>query len=143
MATGRTPGTKRGPTKRAAATSPIKKRAPASRAILAKLRPLCLAQPDATEVLAWGEPTWRVGGGKIFAQYDDHHHGAEHVSVHLAAPDGAQQALIEADPERFFRPPYVGHRGWIGVVLDTDPDWGMVAGLVEQAYGVIKHARKR
>jgi len=122
-------------------THPVKKRAPVSKTVMKRLREICNALPDTTEVPAWGEPTWRVSG-KIFAQLDDHHHGAAHVSVWLPAPDGAQQALIETDPERFFRPPYVGHRGWIAVVLDTDPDWDMVSALVAQAHGMT-HKPKR
>ena len=114
-----------------------KKRSRESKAIWARLAQLCLALPDTTEVIAWGEPTWRVHG-KIFAMLDDHHHGAPHVSVHLAAPTGAQAALIDADPARFFRPPYTGGKGWIGVVLDTKPDWDMVASLLAQAHEVIR-----
>ncbi|MGE5185466.1 MAG: MmcQ/YjbR family DNA-binding protein [Acidobacteriota bacterium] len=121
-------------------THPVKKRTRASKAIIARLHEICLALPETTEVLAWGEPTWRVRG-KIFAQLDDHHHGSGHVAVWLPAPDGAQAALIDADPERFFRPPYVGHKGWIAVILDGDPDWGMVASLVEQAHGIIAGSR--
>ncbi len=117
-------------------THPVKKRTRESKAIITRLQKICLALPETTEVLAWGEPTWRVRG-KIFAQLDDHHHGSAHVAVWLPAPDGAQAALIDADPERFFRPPYVGHKGWIAVVLDGDPDWRMVASLVEQAHGLI------
>ena len=117
-----------------------KKRSRESKAIWARLAKLCLALPDTTEKLAWGEPTWRVHG-KIFAMLDDHHHGAAHVSVHLAAPAGAQAALIDADPERFFRPPYTGGKGWIGVVLDTKPDWDMVASLLAQAHGVISYSK--
>lgn len=118
-------------------THPVRKRTPVSRAVITKLRAICCALPGVTEQVSWGEPTWRVSG-KIFAQLDDHHHGAEHVAVWLPAPDGAQAALIDSDPERFFRPPYVGHRGWIAVILDTDPDWDMVGALVEQAHGLIK-----
>jgi hypothetical protein len=123
-------------------THPVKKRTPVSRAIIERLRKACLRLEDTTEVLAWGEPTWRVGG-KIFAQLDDHHHGADHVSVWIPAPDGAQQALIESDPERFFRPPYVGHRGWVAIVLDTDPDWNMVGALLEQAHGLVRPPPRR
>jgi hypothetical protein len=65
---------------------------------------------------------------------DDHHHGAEHLSVHVPQPPGAQEALIHSDPERFFRPPYVGPSGWIGIVLDTNPDWDVVASLVREGY---------
>ena len=70
----------------------------------------------------------------MFAMLDNHHHGGEHLSVWLPQPLGAQAALIDADPDRFFRPPYVGPKGWVGVVLDTKPDWKMVAGLVRDAY---------
>ena len=65
---------------------------------------------------------------------DTHHHGADHVAVWLPARPGLQEALIEEDPARFFRPPYVGHKGWVGVRIDQKPDWRMVAGLVEDAY---------
>ena len=121
---------------------PTKKPSAEGRKIADRLRKIVRALPDTEEKLAWGEPTWRVGG-RIFAQLDDHHHGAEHVSVHLAAPAGAQHALIDADPERFFRPPYVGGAGWIGVVLDGKPDWKMVAHLVEQAHGIIALKKKK
>ena len=120
----------------------MKKRTKEGLAIIKQLDAICLALPDAVEQPAWGEPTWRVRG-KIFAQFDDHHHGADHIAVWLPAPDGAQQALIEAEPERFFRPPYVGHKGWIAVILDTKPDWEMVASLVAQAHGMIAGKRPR
>lgn len=122
-------------------THPVKKRTAESKALLAKIRETCMAQPDATEQLAWGEPTWRVGG-KLFAQFDDHHHGGEHVSVWLPAPDGAQAALIEAEPEHIWRPPYVGHLGWIAVRLDTEPPWAMVEALVAQAHEMILAKQK-
>lgn len=123
-------------------THPAKKRTKESRALIAKIRKTCLALPDATEQVAWGEPTWRIGG-KLFAQFDDHHHGGAHVSIWLPAPDGAQAALIEAEPEHIWRPPYVGHKGWIAVKLDTDPPWSMVEALVAQAYELIKPPPKR
>jgi len=110
---------------------PPKVRTAATLALIERLREICLALPDVTEQVAWGEPTWRVG--KIFAMCDTYHHGSPHLSVHLAAPPGAQAALVEAEPERFFRPPYTGGKGWIGVVLDTEPDWDMVAALVATA----------
>ncbi|HJQ83883.1 MAG TPA: MmcQ/YjbR family DNA-binding protein [Candidatus Binatia bacterium] len=101
-------------------------------AAVARLRKICLALPGATEKIAWGEPTWRAG--KIFAQMDTHHHGADHLAVWLPARPGVQEALVEEDPERFFRPPYVGHLGWIGVRIDGKPDWRVLAGLVAAAY---------
>ncbi len=73
-----------------------------------------MALPEATEKLSHGEPTWFAGKGKVFAMLDDHHHGAAHLSVWLPQPFGAQEALIGSNPERFFRPPYVGVSGWVG-----------------------------
>jgi predicted DNA-binding protein (MmcQ/YjbR family) len=108
---------------------------------LARLRALCLALPEATEKISHGEPTWKAGKGKVFAMLDDHHHGAPHLSAWLPAGLGAQEALIDSDPKRFFRPPYVGHLGWVGVVLDKSPDWKMVAWLVEQAYRLVAHPK--
>jgi hypothetical protein len=107
-----------------------------------KLRAICLALPEATEKIAWGEPTWRVRG-KLFAQLDDHHHGADHLAVWLPAPLGEQEAMVFADPERFFRPPYVGPRGWVGVRIDRRPNWTQVATLVEQAYRQVAPLRLR
>jgi hypothetical protein len=97
-----------------------------------RLRAICLALPEVTEKIAWGEPTWRAG--KIFAQMDTHHHGADRVAVWLPARPGVQEALVEEDPVHYFRPPYVGHKGWVGVRIDRDPDWRAVAGLVVEAY---------
>ena len=108
-------------------------------AAVERLRRICLKLPDATEKLAWGEPTWRAG--KIFAQMDTHHHGSDHLAVWLPARPGLQEALVEEDPVRFFRPPYVGHLGWLGVRIDRKPDWKVVAGLVEEAYRLVAPAR--
>lgn len=118
------------------------KRAPArGQDPVARLRAICLALPEANEKTSHGEPTWFAGKGKVFAMLDNHHHGAEHLSVWLPAGPGAQQGLIESDPKRFFRPPYVGPSGWVGVVLDTRPNWTMVAWLVEQAYRLVAQKR--
>lgn len=103
-------------------------------AVVERLRQICLALPDADERLSHGEPTWFAGRGKVFAMLDDHHHGAEHVAVWLPLAEGEQERLIALGPERFFRPPYVGHRGWVGVVLSEGPDWAEVEGLVHQAF---------
>jgi predicted DNA-binding protein (MmcQ/YjbR family) len=121
-------------------THPARVRTAESKRLIARLQPICMALPGTTEQIAWGEPTWRVRG-KIFAQLDDHHHGSGHVSVWLPAPDGAQAALIDAEPDRIFRPPYVGHKGWIAVILDGDCDWAMVEALVAQAHGLIAAKR--
>jgi hypothetical protein len=115
--------------------------APRGAGPLARLRALCLALPEAVEKVSHGEPTWFAGKGKVFAMFDEHHHGARHVSVWLPAAVGAQEALIESDPKRYFRPPYVGPSGWVGVVLDDRPDWKVVAWLVEQAFRHVAHRR--
>jgi hypothetical protein len=107
-------------------------RTKAEAAAIGRLRRICMALPDVTEKIAWGESTWRAG--KIFAQMDTHHHGAAHVAVWLPARPGVQEGLVEEDPVHFFRPPYVGHKGWVGVRIDNGPDWNTVAGLVADAY---------
>ena len=84
---------------------------------LETIRRLALALPEAVDRDSHGEPAWFVQGKRLFAMYADQHHD-ERVAVWCAAPLGAQETLVEVDPERFFRPPYVGHRGWIGVYLD-------------------------
>ena len=102
--------------------------------LVERLRKICLAFPEAGERLSHGEPTWFAGKGKAFAMLDNHHHGSPHLSVWLPQPSDVQETLIRADAERFFRPPYVGPSGWIGVVLDTRPDWKMVRQLVREAF---------
>ena len=107
-----------------------------------RLRAICLTLPETTEKLAWSEPTWRVKG-KLFAQLDNHHHGADHLAVWLPAPLGEQESMVYLDPVRFFRPPYVGQRGWVGVRIDRRPDWALVATLVKQAYREVAPPRLR
>ena len=108
---------------------------------VARLRDVCLALPEANERLSHGSPSWFAGKGKVFAALDDHHHRAPHLAVWLPVPPGAQEDLIESDPKRYFRPPYVGPSGWVGVVLDKRPNWSVVALLVEQAYRHVAHKR--
>jgi hypothetical protein len=115
-------------------THPVKERTAADERLAERLRTICLALPEAGERLSHGEPTWFAGKGKVFAMLDSHHHGASHLSVWLPQPLGVQESLIEHDPERFFRPPYVGPSGWVGVVLDTGPDWKVVEVLVRDAF---------
>lgn len=98
---------------------------------LPRLRALCLALPEVTEKVSHGEPTWFVR--KTFVMYAHHHHD-DRLAFWCAAPSGAQEELVAADPERFFRPPYVGGRGWLGVRLDRDPDWDEIAEIVRDAY---------
>jgi predicted DNA-binding protein (MmcQ/YjbR family) len=108
-----------------------------------RLRRICMALPEANERLSHGEPTWFAGKGKVFAMLDNHHHGSSHLSVWLPMPVDVQQDLLEADSKRFFRPPYVGPKGWVGVVLDTKPDWKLVLQLVRDAYAFVATAKLR
>ena len=117
-------------------------RTPPARTPTDRLRAICLALPETSEKVAWGEPTWRVKG-KLFAQLDNHHHGADHLAVWLPAPLGEQESLVFLDPQRFFRPPYIGPRGWVGVRIDGRPDWKLVASLVQQAYREVAPPRLR
>lgn len=103
---------------------------------LEKLRRICLALPEATERLSHGEPTWFVRGKKTFASYADHHHD-DRLAFWCAAPDGAQEMLVGTHPDRFFVPPYVGHRGWLGVYLDVPVDWDEVGEIVTDAYRMV------
>jgi hypothetical protein len=102
---------------------------------IVKLRAICLALPEAAEVEAWGEPTFRVRN-KIFAMYADagNHHGGGRSSVWCAAAHVTQDLLVRSDPDRYFAPPYVGPKGWVGVHLDARPDWPSVADLLQDAY---------
>ena len=108
---------------------------------LERLREICLSLPEATERLSHGAPTWFVRDKKVFVTFADNHHDDGRLAFWCAAPPGAQEALIAEDPERFFRPPYVGVRGWLGVRLDRPTDWTVIAELVEDAYRMIAPRR--
>jgi hypothetical protein len=105
----------------------------ATRDPLDTLRSLCMALPEVTERLSHGEPTWFVRDKKTFVMYADHHHD-DRLAFWCAAPEGAQELLTGADPARFFRPPYVGVRGWLGIYLDVPQDWDELAVMVRDAY---------
>ena len=95
-----------------------------------------MALPEVTERLSHGAPTWFVRGKKTFVQLWEHgHHGDTFPHLWCAAPPGAQQELVETEPDRFFRPPYVGVRGWVGVYLDVPGvDWSEIEEIVTDAY---------
>ena len=101
-------------------------------AITNRVRKICLALPEAAEKEAWGDPTFRVKD-KIFAMEK---RGDGRVSVWFKAPPGSQAVLIGADAEMFFRPPYVGQKGWVGMRLDKKPDWKEVAVLLKRSYAL-------
>lgn len=103
---------------------------------LERLRKLCLAFPEAHEVAAWNEPTFRVKN-KMFATYAsaDNHHGAGHASAWVKAKLVTQDLLLRAEPTLYFKPPYVGPKGWVGVWLDgKSVDWNTLEGLLLDAY---------
>lgn len=101
---------------------------------LAHVRAACLALPEVEERLSHGTPTWFVRGKKSFVMFQSDHHGDGILGIWCAAAPGVQEELIEAEPDRFFRPPYVGHRGWLGVRLDRSPDWDELAEIATDAY---------
>jgi hypothetical protein len=106
---------------------------------LERLRRLCLALPEVTERPSHGEPAWFVRGSRLFVSYADHHHG-DRLGFWCAAPPGAQQELVRESPGRYFVPPYVGHRGWLGVRLDMPADWAAIAEIVQDAYRAVAPA---
>src|SRR3712207_761516 len=87
---------------------------------LERVRRICLALPEAWEQEAWGAPTFRVRK-RMFAMYDFHHSGG-HVALWCNAPLGVQEHLVGAEPEKYFMPPYMGVKGWVGIVLDQVDD---------------------
>lgn len=101
---------------------------------LAEVRRACQALPEVEERPSHSAPTFFVRGKRSFVMFHDDHHGDGILGIWCAAPPGAQAELVETEPDRFFVPPYVGHRGWIGVRLDRSPDWGELGDIVTQAY---------
>ena len=112
---------------------------------LSRLRALCLALPETSERPSHGAPTFFVREKRSFLTVMTNHHGDGRFAIWCAAGEGVQRMLVEADPERFFVPPYVGHRGWLGVRLDRgldgDTAWDELAGIVEDAYAEVAPAK--
>jgi hypothetical protein len=109
---------------------------------LDRIREICKSFPEVTERPSHGAPTWFVRDKSVFVTFwESGHHQHDFPHLWCAAPPGAQEALIATDPERYFRPPYVGGRGWLGVRLDLPVDWTELAELCEDAYRVIAPKR--
>lgn len=104
-----------------------------------RIRAACLALPEVDERLSHGEATWFVGK-RVFVTSADRHHD-DRRAVWIAGAEGVQETLVESDPARFFRPPYVGGRGWIGVYLDVSVDWDELEALFRDAYRLIAPRR--
>lgn len=109
-----------------------------------RLRELCLSLPEVQERLSHGEPCFFIRGKKTFVMCDTDHHGSGHLGFWCPAAPGVQEELIAQDAVRFFRPPYVGPRGWLGVRLAgygiPEPDWREVDEVVRDAYRQIAPA---
>ena len=116
--------------------------------VLERLREICLGLPESSERLSHGAPTFFVRDKRAFLMVMTDHHGDGRFAIWCAAPEGLQRSLVDADAERFFVPPYVGHRGWLGVRLDRGLDWNELAGIAEDAYaqvaprGLVERARE-
>lgn len=108
--------------------------------LLEALREIIGSFPETSEKLSHGSPTW-WGGKKTFATYHDGGYDDGRPAVWIKAPDGAQEALISADPERFYRPKYLGPSGWVALRLEGAVDWGEVRFLLEQGYRMVAPKR--
>lgn len=102
-----------------------------------RLRALCADLPEVTERVSHGSVTFFVRGKRTVMYLTDDHHGDGRLALIYPAPPGAQEEVVRAEPKRFFRPPYVGHRGWIGLRIDVDPDWDEVADVLDEAYRLV------
>ncbi|MCA9671011.1 MAG: MmcQ/YjbR family DNA-binding protein [Myxococcales bacterium] len=109
-------------------------------ALLKKLRAIIEALPETSEKLSHGAPTW-WGGRKTFATFHDGHYDEGRPSVWIKAAEGAQEALVESDPETFFRPKYVGPSGWVGVRLTGGTNWDEVGALLVDGYRLVAPKR--
>ena len=101
---------------------------------LAQVRAAALALPETSERLSHGAPTFFIRDRTSFVMFHDDHHGDGRLAIWCAAPSGVQGLVVDEDPRRFFVPPYVGHRGWLGLRLDTDVDFDEVHAVIEDAY---------
>ena len=110
-------------------------------AVLDRLRTVCLAFPETSERLSHGAPSFFVREKRCFLMLLDNHHDDGIFGIWCAAPSGHQELLVAANPDRFFRPPYVGQRGWIGVRLHAEIDWDELEGIVEDAFAAVAPAK--
>lgn len=107
---------------------------PTHKALFEEIRSLCLSFPSTSERISHGAPTFFINDKISFVQYRVNHHGDGRIALWCSAPEGIQTLLIETTPEIYFRPPYVGHLGWVGMRLDKNVNWSDVSGMVGDAY---------
>ena len=108
---------------------------------IARLRRLCLSIPGTLEKISHGEPTFFTPK-RVFAMFANNHHDDGHVAVWLPAGPGVQEALVDEAPQIYFRPPYVGPAGWIGVELSKVDD-DLLGSLVREAHHLIVAKEQR
>jgi len=102
-------------------SSKTRRQARAGAEQIERVRQICLALPGTWEKISHGEPTWFVGK-KVFAMFSNNHHGDGHIAVTAPAAIGIQEMLIKKSPKKFYRPSYVGVRGWVGIEVDRVSD---------------------
>jgi hypothetical protein len=112
-----------------------------SAAALERVRAVCLALPETNERPSHGSPAFFVRDKRCFVMFHDDHHGDGRLALWCAAPEGMQHALVAGDPESYFVPPYVGHRGWVGVRLDRSLGADEIAGAIEDAWTAVAPKR--
>ncbi|MEQ8350282.1 MAG: MmcQ/YjbR family DNA-binding protein [Leptospiraceae bacterium] len=106
----------------------------ANHPLIVKLHEKCLLFPETYQKEAWGEATYRVNKGTMFAMTDCNHHGSGHIAVWVKAAPLVQPELVERDPNAYFVPPYMGPKGWVGVKLNTRTRWKELERLLQDAY---------
>src|SRR5207248_11239302 len=114
---------------------------PDREAVLGRLREICLGLPETSERLSHGAPSFFIRAKTCFLMLLDDHHGDGRFAIWCAAPPGDQQLLVDADPDKFFVPPYVGQRRWLGVLLDRDPDRHEIRGIAADAFCTVAPKR--
>lgn len=105
-----------------------------ARQALANVRRICLTFPEVSERLSHGAPAFFIRGKKTLAMFVDDHHGDGILGLWCPAWPGVQAEMVDAEPERFYRPPYVGPSGWLGIRLDRDVDWEQVEAILADSY---------
>lgn len=103
-------------------------------AALRRVRAICTSFPEVSERLSHGSPSFFVRGKKTLCMFQDDHHGDGILGIWCPAFPGVQEEMVAAEPERFYRPPYVGPSGWLGVRLDRDVDWDEVGAILADSY---------
>ncbi len=105
--------------------------------VLEELRAIVSNFPEVSERLSHSTPTFFIRDKKVLASLWEDHHETDGIYMWCPAPPGVQEELVEREADRFFRPAYVGHRGWIGMHLDIDPDWDEVTEILREAYRLV------